>query len=393
MNPLHRRARIAVMAVFFVTGATFATWASRVPAARDRLALSDGELAIGLLGLSAGAVLGLLAAGAVTVRLGSRAASAVGLVVMCGSLSLITLVPGLAGLAVVLFVLGAGNSVLDVATNVQAAVVERAYGRPIFGGFHAFWSLGGLAGAAIGAAAAGAGVGVAGHFTAIGAAMLLGGLAGCSRYLPDPAGRDGARRRPTAFALPDRALLALGLIGFCAFMAEGTVNDWAALYLTRVAHAGEGTAALAYFGFSIAMVAGRLVADRVVVRTGPARFVRLAAGVSTGGITLGLVLTSPAAGLVGFALLGLGLAGTVPVIFSAACRVRPESTGTAIAAVATLGYLGFLVGPVVIGGLAELLGLRLALAVTVVLTATMGALVPHAGDVEAGRPRSRSGVR
>lgn len=377
-----RRARVAVATVFFVTGATFATWASRVPAVQGQLALSEGQLAIALLGLAGGAVAGLLVAGAITVKIGSRAASIAGLTVLCCALPLLALSPGLAALTVALFVFGAANSVLDVAMNAHAVRVERAYGRPILAAFHAFWSVGALAGSAFGAAVAAAEVGIGVQFPVAGAATVLIGLIACSRFLSGPDGSKDAQ--PSAFILPDRALLALGLIAFCAFITEGTANDWGAVYLSQVSGASPSTAALAYFAFSATMVIGRLITDRVVARIGPARLVRAASGISVGGLALSLVVTSAPAGLAGFALLGLGLAGTVPVVFSAAGRLRPESAGTAISAVSTLGYLGFLAGPVVIGGLAGMLGLRAALVIVVLLAGLMAvfsrAVVPRVGS-------------
>lgn len=357
------------MVVFFVTGVTFATWATRVPAVQNQLALSESQLAIALLGLAAGAVAGLLGAGAITVKIGSRAASITGLIVLCGSLPSLAFVPSLATLTTALFMFGAGNSVLDVAMNAQAVLVERAYGRPIFAGFHAFWSIGGLVGSALGAIVAATDIEIHVHFPMIGTAMITMGLFACWRFLHEP--NDESRADLPAFTLPNRALLALGVIAFCAFIAEGTVNDWGAVYLTQIAHASQGTAALGYFVFSATMVIGRLTTDRIVEVIGPVRFILVASGISVVGLGLSLIAPSVLAGLIGFALLGLGLAGTIPITFSAAGKINPESAGTAIAAVSTLGYLGFLAGPVVIGALAELLGLRAALITVVVLTALM----------------------
>lgn len=187
-----RRARLAVSLVFAVCGAAFATWAARVPAAQQRLGLSDGELALGLFGLAAGSVAALALAGPLVTVVGSRAAVALGATVLCGGLPLVALAPDLPVFVGALVVLGIGNSLLDVAMNAHASRVEQAYGRSIFAGFHAFWNLGGLAGA--GVAALAAGVPLLVHFTVAGVALLgCGYLAATVGLLRGPDQGQGER--------------------------------------------------------------------------------------------------------------------------------------------------------------------------------------------------------
>ncbi|KIF02577.1 hypothetical protein PL81_29175, partial [Streptomyces sp. RSD-27] len=142
--------RTAVCAVFFVTGAAFATWAARVPAVQDRLDLSAGELAVALVGLSGGAFLGLPLVGGLVARFGSRTVLCAGMAAYLGALASLPHVPGLSVLTAALAVFACGNTAVDVAMNTQGVLVERAYGRPVLGGFHAMFSLGGIAGATAG---------------------------------------------------------------------------------------------------------------------------------------------------------------------------------------------------------------------------------------------------
>jgi MFS family permease len=175
------------------------------------------------------------------------------------------------------------------------------------------------------------------------------------------------------FAWPGRVLLALGVIAFCGFIAEGTVNDWSAVYLSSSAAAPPAVASLGYFAFSVAMIVVRLVADRLVTRIGAVRLTRLATVTAVAGFALVISVPDPAAVIAGFAVTGLGVAVIVPLAWSAAARRQPGAPGRAIAGVATLGYLGFLLGPVLIGGLA---GLRLALIAAAAVTAAVCFLAP-----------------
>lgn len=360
------RGRIAVSIVFAVCGAGFATWAARVPAAQLRLGLSDGELAVGLFGLAGGSVAALVLAGPLLTVIGSRATVTVGATVQCGGLPLVAFAPDLPWFVAALIVLGAGNSLLDVGMNAHASRVEQAYGRPIFAGFHAFWNIGGLAGAGVAALAAGVPVGV--HFTVVAVALLAVGYLTAGVGLlhgPDPG--QGER----AFALPPRWLLPLGVIAFCGFLAEGTVNDWSAVQLTGATGAPPGVASLGYVVFSVTMVVVRLVADRVAGRVGAVAFVRAAAVTTVLGFAVVALATSPPLGIAGFAVIGLGVSAIVPLAWSAAGRRAPDAPGPAIAAVATCGYVGFLVGPVLVGGLASAVELPAAIGVVGALVAAV----------------------
>lgn len=364
--------RAAVSALFLVTGAAFATWASRVPAIQERLGLSAGQLAVALVGLSGGAFLGLPLVGGLVARYGSRPVLFTGMAVYLAALAGLPFAPGLPLLTVTLALFACGNTAVDVAMNTQGILVERACGRAVLGGFHAMFSLGGIAGAAVGSAAASAGVGTGPHFTVI--ALVLGGTAAVTAValIPDPPGR--AEDPGPLFAFPGPGLWIPGLVAFCVLMGEGVMNDWGAVYLHEVAGTSPGTAGAGFAVFSAGMVLGRLLVDRIRARAGTVRFTLGCALVAALGAVIAIPVPSTGTGFAGYALLGLGMAAVIPVVFGHAAQLRPERPGPAIAAVSTVGYLGFLAGPPVIGGIAEIVDLRVAMLVLPALMATMALL-------------------
>lgn len=357
-----RRARIGVSLVFAICGSGLSTWAASVPAIQQKLGLTAGQLAVGVFGLAVGAVFALICAGPLLTWISSRTGVVLGVAVMGAGLPLVAFAPSLPALVGTLVVVGAGNSLLDVSMNAHAARVESAYGRSIFAGFHAFWNIGGLAGSGVAAIMAVWQVPVTVYFTVAGiGSFVLATVMARWLLFGGPDQGQGDSTGP-AFALPSKALLALGVIAFVGFVAEGSVNDWSAFYLHNVTRSSAAFASLGYFAFSITMIVVRLIADRMVRRVGIVRFIRAAAVTTVAGFALLVAVRVPGAGLVAFAVIGVGVSGIVPMAWSAASKKRPESPGQAIAAVAACGYVGFLTGPVIIGGLQEWLGLPFALA-------------------------------
>lgn len=364
LQPMNaRRARVADGLVFGILGAVFATWAVRIPAVRGSLGLSSGDIGVALLGLACGSIAGLATSGALVSRYGGRRVIRVGLCVYCLTLPAIALSDAFGVLVAILVVFGFGKGLVDVAANAQGVRIERAYPGQIMGSFHALFSGGGLVGAGLGAVATGLGLSVRIHFALIGVALLVGGLL-LSVWLLAP--DSGSTTGPT-FALPSRKLAGFCAIGFCALFIEGVGNDWSAVFLETSAGASATVAALGFAAFSLMMMVGRFLADRAVTRLGEHRFLRLTAVVAAGGLALTLVARTVVS-LVGFGILGLGLAGVMPVAMSMAGNHDPDApTEPAIAAVSTTGYGGFAVGPVAIGMIAEATSLRVAFVPALVL--------------------------
>jgi MFS family permease len=377
------RLRLAVTGVFALNGALFATLFSRMPALKAGAGLDAGELGMALFVGSAGLMASQPAAGAAAARLGSRPMVMAGAVLYGGLLPLAPAVSGPAGFAAALFLLGAGSGVLDVAMNAQGALAERRHPRRIFSSFHAAFSFGALAGAAVGGAVAESGVGPQSHFLVVGPLCAVSGLL-LSGWMAS--GVEDATPRGPRFARPSRALVALGAIGFCALFAEGSVGDWSAVLLSEERGASPGLAAAGLAAFSLTMATGRLAADPLAESFGPAAVVRAGAALAGAGLGLALLPFAPLVGVAGFAVMGAGLAGVFPLALGAAAREPGTAPATAIAAVSTSSYVGFLVGPATIGTIAQLGTLPLALAVVLPLAGAAALLAPA---VE--RPLRRAG--
>jgi MFS family permease len=362
-------ARAAVVVVFAANGAMFGNWAVRIPVVKADLDLSDASLGAALLVSAAGALISMPLAGALSARFGSRSATAGSALVFFLVAPLLGLAPSLPWLVPTLLVFGMAYGALDVAMNAQAVTVERAGDRPLMSSFHAAFSGGALAGSLTGALAAAADLPLAVHLGATGLVLLVVS----APLFPAMLREYGRAERPSGergplFAWPRGRLLPLAVIAAVVLLAEGAVGDWSAVYLRQELDAAAGTAGLAFTAFSLTMVAGRLAGDRLVAAWGRVRAVRVSASVALAGGLVVVLAPSVLAVVVGFAGLGLGLACVVPLVFGAAAGDDPEP-GPALAAVSTPGYVGFLLGPPAIGGLAELAGLGSALALLPVLLA------------------------
>lgn len=392
-----RRARLALLAVFAINGAVLASWATRIPAVKQAAGLSTAGLGLVLLAPAVGALVAFELSGRACARFGSARTTGAAAAGFCLLLPLIALGdsnPVTVFGALLLF--GAGNGALDVAMNTHGVTVEQQLHRPALSGMHAGWAFGGLAGAASGGAAAAAGLGVGRHFLTV-AVLALAGAVLAARWLPldktsdlvsappdvasdahaaqPPAPR---RRAGVSRVLPGPVLL-LGAVGFAGLLAEGAAADWSATYLRDSTGSTPGQAAAGYAGFTAAMLLGRLCGDTLRARIAARRLLTGSAALAAAGLLAGLAIGGTTAGVVGFTLLGAGLAVVVPIVFAAAGQLHPDRTGlpaaTSLARVNTLSYLGFLAGPPLVGLLAHLTGLRAALLLPALLAA---AVVPLA---------------
>ncbi len=372
-------ARSAITATFFLNGLVLGAWAARIPAIGDRLELSEGGLGLALGALAAGAIVAMPLAGRAAARFGSRPVARAALLSLAVAIALPALAPSLLALCLGALVLGAANGSLDVAMNAHGVAVERRLGRPVFSSLHAGFSFGGLAGAATGALAAGGGLDVRAHLALVGLLAFAVGLPWTRALLPagtdaESAAGDGAA---AAAGVPRSARRPLAVLGFAAFaclLCEGAAADWGAVYVDRDLAASAQVAALSYAAFSLAMALTRLVGDRLTAAFGPVALVRGGSLLAAAGVGLALLVASAPAALAGFACLGAGLATVVPVVFRAAGELPGVTPGRAIAAVTTTGYAGFLAGPPLIGALAEVTRLPVALAVLPVLAVALAGL-------------------
>jgi MFS family permease len=365
--------RASITGVFFLNGLCFSAWYARVPAIQEQLELSPGELGIALFGAPAGLLVAQPFAGAIVVRRGSRPLVAAAPLYL-SAVVLPAVAVDMVTLLLAVTVVGAANGVLDIAMNTQGVAVERRLGARLFSSLHAAFSFGALAGAGSAAAVAAAGVDPLPHLAVDGAVS-----AAIAVVLARGLVRDRGRPEGPRFARPSRRLAALGVIAFCALMAEGSVFDWSGVYLSDEAGAAAGAAPLGLAVFSLTMGVGRLAGDGVAERIGARAAVSGGALIAGLGVGLALAFPAPAPAIAGFAVMGLGLSVVFPLALRAA-GLYGEGTGPDLAAVSTVGYAGFLVGPPVIGALADASSLRAALSLVCALC-LVAALVGRRAEV------------
>jgi MFS family permease len=371
------KARFAVGTIFFIGGAVVATWASRIPAIQEKLALGTGSLGIALLSMALGALLAMSFAGALSARFGSRPVIVWTMSFTCLSLVFPAYAPNLLLLSLSVVALGLFAGSMDVAMNAHAVAVERVYSRSIMSGFHALFSIGGIVGACFGAFMASLKVAPEIHFPISAALLLIAGLACQNWLLPadvDATGAhvSGSMHLDTLKLLIDSPfLLALSIMMFCCFLVEGAMGDWGAVFLQHTLKTDAGFAALGYASFSVAMSVGRLAGDKLNEKFGSAAIVRGGCVIALVGLCLIIFPVNAFLALLGFASIGLGVSNIVPIAFTSAGNAPDVEPGPSIATVALVGYFGLLAGPPLIGFIAELVTLRNALALLSILLISM----------------------
>jgi MFS family permease len=386
-----KAARAATFVYFVLVGTLMGLWLVQIPAVEKHVGISHATLGSLLVLLGLGAFLGMQVAGRLADRYGTRVVvPAAG--VLCGA-SLV--LPGLARtpweLAGALLAFGIGNGGLDVSMNAHAVHVERAYNRPIMSAFHATFSVGGVIAALIGAQATGAGLSPATTLGIAGAVGVVIALLPARSLLPGspntavesesepvsesesdpvpvpvpvpaPEPESAAAERPETAATERRRvpkrIWTLAALAFACMLCEGVANDWSALDAKNILAASASTAAFAYGTYAAAMTIGRLLADRVSARFGPAAVLRYGAALGAIGLTVVALAPGLAVAMAGWAIFGLGLSGCVPQLFSAAGHSDSTAAGTNVSRVAGLGYIGMLAGPAVIGWLTRLTALN-----------------------------------
>lgn len=345
----------ATRAMFFAAGFSKAAWAALVPFAKGNTGVGDGALGLLLLCLGGGALVAMPASGVLTTRFGCRTVLTVAIFVFSGVLPLLAIIPDAWALAGALLIFGVGIGMTDCAMNIQAILVEKAAVRPMMSGFHGFFSIGGIAGA--GAMSGMMSLGfpplAASTLATVSVLLLLAwNIGGLLTYANPPEG--------PAFAVPRGAALVLGAICFAIFLAEGTVLDWGAVFLTEYREVPEARGGLGFACFAATMTLGRMTGDRVVARLGRHEVVVLGALIGASGLLVTVFVPFWQAALLGYALIGMGCANIVPVMFSAIGRQDSMPQAVAVPAVTTLAYLGILAGPATIGFIAHHSGLPMA---------------------------------
>ena len=364
------RARRATRVQFAALGVLGGSWGVHIPSVKSEYGLDEATLSMVLLAAALGAVIALFFAGRVVARLGARGAVAVGGLIMCTVLSLVLTLPGLAVLLPAMVVFGAAMSLFDVSINSEGTELETLSGRTIMSNLHGMFSVGGMLGAAITAAMLNHGVPALTQLVAISGLLALVIVATSRGMLDTHPSRPEAGSQAT-FAWPRGLLLVIGLLIFAGMTAEGVMYDWCVLYLKQDIGLPQAQAAIGYATFSGAMAVSRFAGDTLRSRYSERALLLCGASLSAVAMAVVLLVGNAWVALIGFALVGAGLAPVVPILFNAATRVPGVSRAAAIAAVSSIGYSGFMIGPPLIGGIAQHSSLTWALSVLVLASALL----------------------
>jgi MFS family permease len=371
--------------IFLIHGLVVSTWISRIPTVQIELGLSNSVLGLTLLGTAAGSVLAIPICGRLVDRYTSKHVTFWSTIGLCVSLVLLSFAYDALSLAALLFLFGAHAGSMDVAMNAQGVEVENAMGGSIMSRLHSMYSVGAMSGAAFGGVIAEQNIPPGVHFPlaapifialTIWRAPAMLHVRHHSAHTKDH--RHGPRRYPVT-------LLALAMIAFCMLVSEGAMADWTGVYLVQEMRASPGFAASGFAIFSAAMALCRFFGDSITARFGYVRTVRLASLLGAAGLIAALLAPSAEWALPGFAATGAGFSVIIPIVFAAGGRLENVSPGTGIATVTGLGYVGFLIGPPLIGFLSEWQTLRLALGVLVILTLICTALSALLREKPAGQ--------
>lgn len=375
--------RIAIAVFFFISGFGYASWASRIPDVQKQLKLNDAELGMMLFGLPAGLMAMLPVTGILLSRFSSRQMMLIGALFFNIMLAVLGLISESWQLFAILFCFGASRNLFNISANAQSIAVQAAYERPIISSFHGIWSVAGFGGAAFGTLMVSQLVPPVYHFAFT--ALLLSLLVfifirNAIESKPAP------EHRSSKIILPDRKMIRFGLICFSSMACEGTIYDWGAIYFEKAVRSDATAVTLGFTLYMIAMTTGRFTGDSIAARWGSKRILQVSGLLIFTGLMLASALPSFYPACIGFILTGLGVSCVVPTVFSMAGRSSGMSSGSAIAAVSTIGYLGFLLVPPAVGFISHSLNLRWSFALIALLGLVLAVLVTRStpgGAVEA----------
>ena len=355
--------RTAISLYFFFAGLIFSSWASRIPDVKDMFALNEAELGAVLFMLPLGALLALPVAGWVVQRLGSKQASVASIFLYIVLLFLISKAHSVLSISIILFLFGIIGNFANIAMNTQGLSVQHQLKKPILSGLHAMWSLGAFLAATITGWTMSAGWSMEMHFGVISIAAAVVAL-----FFSFSLIKDAAVEHPQkVFALPNRGLLLMGFICFCVAMSEGAMADWSSLYYRQVVHELSKVSTVGYTAFALCMALGRFFGDRLLQAFGYSTVLKLNGILVCIGMSLALAINSPVAVIIGFALVGLGVSSVIPIVYMLSAKSKSMAPSAAIAAVSSIGFMGFLFGPPIIGFIAQETGLRVALSIVAFL--------------------------
>jgi MFS family permease len=362
--PPYLSPRKTISAYFFCSGLVFATWAARIPFIKDRFELNDASLGGILFMLPLGSVSALPIAGWVIGRFGSRIVTAFSAMMYAFLLWQLCVVNAVVTLSFVLFLFGFVGDLMNISMNTQGLSVQRLLKKPILSGLHAHWSFGALAGALTGGWSLRLSLTTQQHFLLIALLVALASMVFSFFMVADSPQEDASIK---IFTWPDKSILLLGLICFCNTMAEGAMADWSSLYYRQLIVDNSKVTTTGYVAFTLAMAIGRLCGDRVIQTLRYRKTLMLNGLLTAAGLILAIAWPHPVAVIFGYALVGLGVSSVIPIVYMMVGKSSNLAPAAALSAVSAIGFTGFLIGPPVIGLIAQYNGLRLSLLVIALL--------------------------
>jgi MFS family permease len=363
MNTLSKR-RVALGVFFFFVGLCFASWAARIPDIQAKFDLSEGQLGTLLLFLPLGSVIGLPIAGWAVHQFGSRTVVMFGAFAYALTLPLIGLAPTTWFLVPILILYGMLGNVMNISLNTQALSLEDEMGKSILASFHGLWSLAGFSGAGLGALMIFLGFSPAQHYFVVMAISIILILFAQGHIIKEKKAAEGGGG--LVMRKPDALLLRISMIAFLGMMAEGCMFDWSGVYFKKVVLSDPSLVALGYVAFMGAMAAGRFITDKVAARYTKVEVIQVSGVLIFIGLSLAVLFPTIGTATAGFLLVGLGVASIIPLSYSIAGRSKLYSPSVALALVSTISFFGFLLGPPLIGFIAELFNLKVSFALIAV---------------------------
>lgn len=369
------RVRLATALFFFGMGFSFATWASRIPSIKSQLQLTEADLGTLLLALPLGQLLAMTFSGKLVTQYGSRWICTIGLLLYAGCLPFIGLSHNKWELAIALTSFGFFGNLCNIAVNTQGVYTQSFFEKPIMGSFHGSWSLAGFAGALTGLVMLSFQMSVLHHFLiALGFVTVL--VVTNTKYLvKTQASKPEEKQSYNFFKNPDKTLLWLGIICFCGMASEGIMFDWSGVYFKEIVKAPGALVVLGYTTFMISMAAGRFLSDLFVAQLGYRKVLLLSGFVISIGLYTAVIFPYLIPSTIAFMLVGIGVSNVIPIIFNSAGNHPTIPTGIALTVVTSISFLGFLIGPPIIGYIAELTNLRYSFAVIGVFGLIIAGLV------------------
>jgi MFS family permease len=352
--------RLAVAAFYFCMGLCFASWTSRIPDIKTKLHLSDGELGSILLALPAGQLLMMPVSGRLIARYGSR--TILSFAILLYAIELTNLGWATQGwqLALGLFIFGIVGNMSNISVNTQGVLAEKIYERPIMTTFHGIWSVAGFTGALVGLLMMNLKLTPRQHFFIV-AALVFIVVFIARKYLIR--GTTGPVEKKKFFSKPEGVLVQLGIIAFCSLAAEGTMFDWSGVYFRDIVKAPHSLIMLGYTTFMMMMATGRFAGDKIISRIGRKKTLQISGILILTGLLISVLLPHIITATIGFLIVGLGVSSIIPTVYSTAARTAKTSPSMALAGVSSVGFLGFLAGPPLIGYIAQISSLQYSFAV------------------------------